>query len=144
MALRIIRASNALLRVPFSCQTIIMNNQPGPQDSHGCPFRHFSPENLSLALSAHYRISAPNDVKEILDAVQHQKYHIACTRVFELTHGIPAREGVGGGESVTHPNKYAARSRELERERNGGAPVGGASVKKEEEPDEKMDVDVDV
>jgi len=44
--------------------------------------------------------------------------HVACTRVFEITHagfGVKKGEGVGGGESVTHPNQYAARSRELEK-----------------------------
>jgi len=44
--------------------------------------------------------------------------HVACTRVFEITHahfGVKKGEGIGGGESVTHPNQYAARSRELEK-----------------------------
>ncbi|KAG8863375.1 hypothetical protein FRB96_008867 [Tulasnella sp. 330] len=125
-----------------SCQTIIMNNQPGPQDSHGCPFRHFSPENLTLALSAHYKVSSPADVKEILEAVKAQKYHVACTRVFEITHNVPAREGVGEGESVTHPNKYAARSRELEQIRAGGGVVAPAPVPKKEEEIDEMDVDI--
>ena len=45
-------------------------------------------------------------------------FHVACTRVFEITHGrqgVKKGEGVGGGESVTHPNQYTARSRELEK-----------------------------
>jgi len=33
-----------------SCMRIIMNNPPGPGDHHGCPFRHFSPENLRAKL----------------------------------------------------------------------------------------------
>lgn len=40
---------------------------------------------------------------------------MACTRVFEITHGVRQGEGIGDGESVTHPNQYAARSRELAR-----------------------------
>jgi len=43
-------------------------------------------------------------------------FHVACTRVFEITHsmmGVKKGEGVGGGESVTHPNQYSARSMEL-------------------------------
>ena len=31
-----------------------MQNQPGPQDCHGCPYRHFGPERLQTALLAAY------------------------------------------------------------------------------------------
>lgn len=57
---------------------------------------------------------------EIMNTVKAGHYHVACTRVFEITHssmGVKKGEGVGGGESVTHPNQYAARSREIEKER---------------------------
>jgi len=57
-------------------------------------------------------------------AVKGQHYHIACTRVFELTHakyGVKRGEGLGtiGGvsETVSHPNRYPTRSRELEKEK---------------------------
>lgn len=46
---------------------------------------------------------------------------MACTRVFEMTHatcGVTKGEGVGEGESVTHPNQYAARSMELAKAKN--------------------------
>lgn len=49
-------------------------------------------------------------------AVKATHYHVACTRVFELTHssyGVAKGEGVGGSESVTHPNQYAARGMEV-------------------------------
>ena len=55
---------------------------------------------------------------EIVSTVKAGHYHVACTRVFEITHaaqGVKKNEGVGEGESVTHPNQYAARSRELEK-----------------------------
>jgi DNA primase large subunit len=54
---------------------------------------------------------------EIMQAVKTGHFHVACTRVFEITHsaiGVKKGQGIGGGESVTHPNEYAARSRELE------------------------------
>lgn len=50
--------------------------------------------------------------------VKEGHYHVACTRVFEITHagrGVKKGEGIGSGESVTHPNQYAARSIELEK-----------------------------
>lgn len=51
-------------------------------------------------------------------------FHVACTRVFEVTHAsraVKKGEGIGGGESVTHPNQYAARSIELEKEQTAMA-----------------------
>ncbi|KDQ60698.1 hypothetical protein JAAARDRAFT_151308 [Jaapia argillacea MUCL 33604] len=106
-----------------SCQQILMNDQPGPGDSHGCPYRHFSEDNLQSALLAAYSHQGltSSDLPEIMHAVKSQHYHVACTRVFEITHAgsgvgtVKKGEGVGGGESVTHPNQYAARSRELEK-----------------------------
>ena len=55
------------------------------------------------------------DVNEVMGSVKGGHYHVACTRVFEITHGVRRGEGIGDGESVTHPNQYAARSRELAR-----------------------------
>ena len=55
-------------------------------------------------------------MREILDSVKGSHYHVACTRVFEATHGLKKGEGLGkDAESVSHPNKYADASRELER-----------------------------
>lgn len=101
-----------------SCQQILTQNQPGTQDSHGCPFRHFSPENLSTFLVSTYPEidrSSP-EMKDIMDSVKSSHYHIACTRVFEVTHKLKKGEGLGkDAESVSHPNKYTDRSRELEK-----------------------------
>ena len=97
-----------------------MGDLPGAQNSHGCPFRHFSSENLQTGLLSLYSeqgLSA-SDLQEIVSYVKANHYHIACTRVFEITHadqGIKKGDGIGNGESVTHPNQYAARSRELEK-----------------------------
>ncbi|ORY23995.1 DNA primase large subunit [Naematelia encephala] len=105
---------------PKSCQQILTTNQPGTQDSHGCPFRHFSPENLqNFLISTYPQIdrSSP-EMRDIMDSVKTAHYHVACTRVFEVTHGLKKGEGLSkDGESVVHPNKYADRSRELEREK---------------------------
>lgn len=97
-----------------------MQDQPGPLDSHGCPYRHFSLDNLQTALLSTYSSQGltTGDLQEIVKTVKEKHYHVACTRVFEITHarqGVKKGEGVGAGESVTHPNQYAARSRELEK-----------------------------
>lgn len=58
-----------------------------------------------------------DDLPEIMTQVKKRAYHVACTRVFEITHSRHVRkgEGLGDGESVTHPNQYAKRSIELEK-----------------------------
>lgn len=56
------------------------------------------------------------DLSEVMANVKATHFHVACTRVFELTHsscGVGRGEGIGSGESVTHPNQYASRSIEL-------------------------------
>ena len=59
-----------------------------------------------------------------MSAVKAEHFHVACTKVFEVTHGVARGQGLDG-ESVTHPNQYAARSRELEKT--------GAAAKKGED-----------
>ena len=105
-----------------SCARILTQDQPGPQDSHGCPFRHFSPANLSAALSKHYNL-APQHQSEILSAVKAGHYHVGCTRLFELTHKVNKGSGLDGhGESVTHPNRYFERSYHMAQE-DGDHPI---------------------
>ncbi|GLB34126.1 putative DNA primase [Lyophyllum shimeji] len=97
-----------------SCMQLLTS---GPSEA-GCPYRHYSPENLQTALLSAYssRGLTSADLPEIMATVKAAHYHVACTRVFEMTHstfGLKKGEGVGGGESVTHPNQYAAKSMEF-------------------------------
>ncbi|KAG6850627.1 hypothetical protein H0H93_010819 [Arthromyces matolae] len=85
---------------------------------YGCPYRHYSPENLQSALLSTYssRGLTSTDLPEIMATVKTGHCHVACTRVFEITHssfGVRKGDGTGAGESVTHPNQYAAKSMEL-------------------------------
>lgn len=108
-----------------SCARIITQDAPGPQDTHGCPFRHFSPQNLSAALSTHYRI-APDEQAEIVQAAKAGHYHVACTRLFELTHaqqGVARGDGLGQGESVSHPNRYMEASWRLAQQSEPPVPM---------------------
>lgn len=106
------------LTVALSCQQILLADQPGTSDNHGCPYRHFAPENLQTALLSMYSSQGLTsaDLPEIMHTVKNGHYHVACTRVFEITHSrqVLKGEGIGGGESVTHPNQYVTKSRELE------------------------------
>ncbi|KAG5648781.1 hypothetical protein DXG03_000130 [Asterophora parasitica] len=95
-----------------SCQQLLTSSD------HGCPYRYYSPENLQTALLSAYssRGLTSADLSEIMSTVKATHYHVACTRVFEITHssfGIKKGAGTGDDESVTHPNQYAAKSMEL-------------------------------
>jgi DNA primase large subunit len=97
-----------------------MQNQPSSQDNHGCPYRHFELDNLQTALISTYGSQGltSSDLPEIVSTVKGKHFHVACTRVYEITHsrqGIKKGDGLSG-DSVTHPNQYATKSRELERE----------------------------
>ncbi|KAF8308412.1 DNA primase, large subunit [Clavulina sp. PMI_390] len=116
-----------------SCNTIIRENRPGPGDAHGCPFRDAPADRLRSMLTDYYGIGfRSNEMEEIIRAAESQHYHVACSRVFECTHN---GEGMTDGDSVTHPNQYASRSRELERllvEREMEGEGGGSGIKTEE------------
>ena len=124
----------------FSCTRIIGGAHPGPQDSHGCPFKHFSKDNLNTALLTTYGSCGVTpailpEVQRLVNA-KGEHYHVACTRVFEVTHGIKKGDGLGGGDSVGHPNRYFERSRELEREKT--APDVKIEVKTEVKAEDAM------
>lgn len=73
---------------------------------------------------------ARHDIPEILKMVKDGHYHVACTRVFEITHnarGVKKGDGVSG-ESVSHPNQYAQKSRELEKAQIEAMDVDGGDV----------------
>lgn len=139
----------------YSCAKILTQNPPGPSETHGCPYRTMPPAMLQQRLREWYGIQ-PGDAGEILKAAQGGHYHIACTRVFELTHrskkrgGVKRGEGIGpNAETVTHPNRYVERSYIMEREAGEQKQEGetlGSDVEedpprrriKDEEEDDKL------
>ncbi|RUP43267.1 DNA primase large subunit, partial [Jimgerdemannia flammicorona] len=100
---------------PYSCVKIITSNQPGTGDHHGCPFRHFSPQNME-AILYRQRVSAAN-IRDIMELVQGHHYQIACTRFYELTRATAGEGGRAEGgsgqpaataqiDAITHPNQF--------------------------------------
>jgi DNA primase large subunit len=85
-----------------SCQQILSGPQPGPGDAHGCPFRHFSVDNLIATIEDDFHIRDARILREIKEAVTAKHYHIACTKVFEATHSANGSLA----ESINHPNHY--------------------------------------
>lgn len=101
---------------PFSCQKILTEHPPGTGESHGCPYRHFSVENLTGLLQA----TGVNDrdvLRGVKEDVDKKRYHIACNRVFEWAHkGDLKRVKEDGSwpaselDTIVHPNTYFKRS----------------------------------
>ncbi|EPY50669.1 DNA primase large subunit Spp2 [Schizosaccharomyces cryophilus OY26] len=92
----------------YSCQQILTGPQLGPGDAHGCPYRTYSLDNLVTALSTMGIAPDSSGCREVVDAVKGRHYHIACTRVFELTH--PQKGTLE--ESIHHPLQYYQLSTE--------------------------------
>ena len=101
---------------PYSCQKILIDTTLGSGQAHGCPYRHFSVENLTALLQA----TGVND-REVLRGVKEDvdktKYHMACNRVFEWKHKQEIKkvkdDGTWGAaqlETIVHPNEYFKRS----------------------------------
>ncbi|KAI9829232.1 MAG: hypothetical protein M1819_006412 [Sarea resinae] len=101
---------------PFSCQKILTEHPPGPGQAHGCPYRHFAPDNLA-ALLQQTGLTDRDLLRAVRDDVDKKRFHIACNRVFEFTHKQDikrAKDEHGWGarelETIVHPNEYAKRS----------------------------------
>ncbi|KAJ3035282.1 DNA primase large subunit [Rhizophlyctis rosea] len=123
---------------PYSCMKIITGSNPSAGDHHGCPFKHFSQENLRELLIRYG--AGETGVGDVMRIAKQGHYQVACTRLFELTKGEAhrlAREKVGeeggGGtegmvETIEHPNQFFDMSfRGVEGRRGGGKGVGGQS-----------------
>ncbi|CAI0381295.1 unnamed protein product [Linum tenue] len=89
---------------PYSCQKII-SLTPSVGDHHGCPYRHFSEENLRAALCKMGVNSG--GVEDVMDKVRHKHYQLACTLTFEAIHGCPNDAG------INHPNQYFSDSQKI-------------------------------
>ncbi|GAA6043985.1 hypothetical protein JCM8097_003424 [Rhodosporidiobolus ruineniae] len=147
---------------PKSCTQIITGPVPGPGQCHGCPFRHHAePALVALLQTTLGPALTSADTKEILAATKNGHYHVACTRVFEVQHargrlpgggGVEKGDGLGGGDSVDHPNRYFDASRRVikeARERGVKAEEGseekkpevGATPRRPVKKEEAMDVD---
>jgi DNA primase large subunit len=101
---------------PYSCQKILSDTAPGTGQTHGCPYRHFSVDNLTALLQS----TGVND-KEVLrgvrEDVEKTRYHIACNRVFDWTHKAEIKKVKEDGtwsqtdlDTIVHPNTYFKRS----------------------------------
>ncbi|XP_042505784.1 probable DNA primase large subunit [Macadamia integrifolia] len=94
---------------PYSCQKVI-SLTPGVGDHHGCPYRHFSEENLRAALGK--MGVGGRAVEDVMDKVQNRHYQLACTLTFEAVHGTSCDAG------INHPNQYFSDSQKILQSKN--------------------------
>ncbi|KAL4758855.1 DNA primase subunit PRI2 [Aspergillus foveolatus] len=101
---------------PYSCQKILSDTNPGAGQTHGCPYRHFSVDNL-IGLLQSTGVQDKDLLRGVREDVEKTRYHIACNRVFEYTHKAEikrAKEDGSAGEieldTIVHPNTYFKRS----------------------------------
>jgi DNA primase large subunit len=101
---------------PYSCQKILTEHPPGTGEAHGCPYRHFSVDNLTSMLQA-TGVHDRDLLKGVKEDVEKKRYHIACNRVFEWAHKGEIKkvkdEGIWGAaelDTIVHPNTYFKRS----------------------------------
>lgn len=101
---------------PFSCQRILTEHPPGSGESHGCPYRHFSIENLITLLQG-TGVTDREVLRGVKEDVDKKRYHIACNRVFEHAHKgalaqVKEEGSLGPAEmdTILHPNTYFKRS----------------------------------
>ena len=123
---------------PFSCQKILTEHPPGSGEAHGCPYRHFSVDNLVTLLQS-TGVSDREVLKGVKEDVERKRYHIACNRVFDATHREELRrvkdDGTWGPtelETIVHPNTYFKRSYLL---KCGGSANGCGAGEKGDEMD---------
>jgi DNA primase large subunit len=96
---------------PYSCLKMIQSI-PGPGETHGCPFRQYSPEALlDMMMKMNVDLQSSNDV---LEKAKGGNYQIACTRLFERTRGLvhdKAQKEFILLEPINHPNTWFDLSR---------------------------------
>lgn len=70
---------------PYSCQKLLTEALPSSGQNHGCPYRTYSPDNLTGLLQS-LGVTDRDLLKGVREDVGKQRYHIACNRVFEAAH----------------------------------------------------------
>lgn len=72
---------------------------------NGCPYRTFSPESLTAALTR-LQVS-PDKIEEAVNKAKGGHYQLACASVWEGKMGCACDTG------INHPNQYFEESRKI-------------------------------
>lgn len=101
---------------PFQCSKILGDTGPSVGQTHGCPYRHFSVDNL-IALLQSTGVNDREVLRGVREDVEKTRYHVACNRVFDWTHRAEIKRVKEEGTwteadltTISHPNDYFKRS----------------------------------
>ena len=101
---------------PMSCQKILTEHPPGSGEAHGCPYRHFSVDNLTTLLQQ-TGVRDRDVLRGVKEDVEKKKYHLACNRVFDTMHRNEIKDVKEDGswssldlDTIVHPNTFFRRS----------------------------------
>lgn len=101
---------------PYNCQKLLIEALPGPGQTHGCPYRTYSPDNL-VSLLQGVGVNDRDVLKQVREDVAKSKFHIACNNVFDWAHRAEIRKvkedgtwGIAQLDTIVHPNEYFKRS----------------------------------
>ena len=115
---------------PFSCQKILTEHPPSSGESHGCPYRHFSVDNLTNLLQT-TGVNDKDVLRGVKEDVEKKRFHIACNRVFDWTHKADIAHVKEQGswspadlDTIVHPNTYFKRSYHLKTGGKAGSETG--------------------
>ncbi|GCE99280.1 DNA primase subunit pri2 [Zygosaccharomyces mellis] len=100
----------------WDCRTILSKPRPARGEFHGCPYRDWNVDKLTSELAA-MNLTAVQ-MNSILESCQKNEFTIACTKVFENTHGQTGME-IDDQTHIAHPNLYFERSRQWQKKHNG-------------------------
>jgi DNA primase large subunit len=112
---------------PFSCQKILTEHPPGPGEAHGCPYRHFSVDNLTNLLQA-VGVNDQTVLRGVKEDKEKMKFHLACNRYVERSKTLPASHSSFQStslltldtESLNTPTR--AKSKRLKKTARGARP----------------------
>lgn len=86
---------------PYSCN-FIQSMEPGVEQHHGCPYKHWDKDILINEISND--VLSVRDITDIEDLISEKKYQHACTRYYCATRKI-FRDSL-----IESPNQYFAES----------------------------------
>ncbi|KAK5136226.1 hypothetical protein LTR08_003833 [Meristemomyces frigidus] len=119
---------------PYSCQKLLTEAPPSAGQTHGCPYRTYSVDNLLPLLQA-VGVTDRVLLQGVKEDVGKQRYHIACNRVFEHAHKAQLKKvkeenlwPASELDTILHPNTYFKRSfllKNLGKVRSGDLGVDG-------------------
>lgn len=121
---------------PYGCQKLTTEPLPSSGQTHGCPYRTYSPDNLVSLLQA-VGVTDRDLLKVVKDDVGRQRYHIACNRVYEAANKRELKQVKDENlwpaselDTIVHPNAYFKRSfllKNLGKVKSGDLGVDGPS-----------------